>query len=164
MTMTDTDAAAQAARCGAQLLARGLWLGVAESCTGGLLGHWLTEVPGASRWFRGGIISYDNSVKQDQLGVPADLLATHGAVSAECAAAMAAGARARLHTAVALAITGIAGPDGATPTKPVGTVYVALAADHGSTVRHFCWPGDRSANKRDSAEAALDMLEHWLEH
>ncbi len=104
----------------------GLWLAVAESCTGGLLGAHITDEPGASSYFRGGVIAYANEVKEGLLGVPAELIRAHGAVSSECARAMATGVLGVLSADVALAVTGIAGPGGGTPEKPVGLVYVAL--------------------------------------
>ncbi|HMA33931.1 MAG TPA: nicotinamide-nucleotide amidohydrolase family protein [Chloroflexia bacterium] len=154
---------AQAAAAGQRLLARHLRVAVAESCTGGLLGHWLTEVPGSSAWFLGGVIAYAYEVKTGLLGVPDALLAAHGAVSAECVIAMADGVRRLLGSDLALAITGIAGPGGATPTKPVGTVYVALADGQATRVAHYVWPGNRTANKEASARAALALLLEWLE-
>jgi PncC family amidohydrolase len=137
---------------------RGLTVATAESCTGGLLGHVLTEVPGSSAYYVGGFVSYADEVKVGALGVPGDLLAAHGAVSEPVAAAMAEGARARLGADLATSVTGIAGPGGDTPGKPVGLTYVAVAdADGTSVVRHV-WAGDRSENKRASAAAALGLL------
>jgi nicotinamide-nucleotide amidase len=103
-------------------------------------------------------VTYSNDVKRDQLGVPEELLAAHGAVSAQVARAMAEGARSRLGADVGLAITGIAGPDGGTDEKPVGLTYVAVADADGVDVRRYHWTGDRSANKTDSARAALDLV------
>ncbi len=160
MTLLDTELAAE---CGAQLQARGLHLTVAESCTGGLLGHLLTEVPGSSAWFWGGVIAYDDRVKIELLDVEAGVIERYGAVSVPCAAAMATGVRARLGSEVAISITGIAGPGGGTPEKPVGTVYIALSAGDKTWVGHYCWTGDRHANKRASAQAALARLHTWLE-
>ncbi len=138
--------------------ARGLTLATAESCTGGLVGHLLTEVPGSSACFRGGIVAYADEIKRDLLGVPVDVLAAHGAVSAQVSVAMAEGARARLECDLGVSVTGIAGPAGGTPAKPVGLVYVAVSGPGGCEVERHLWPGDRSANKRDSAEAALEMV------
>jgi nicotinamide-nucleotide amidase len=111
--------------------ASGLRLATAESCTGGLVAARLTDVPGSSRSFVGGVVAYADEVKQAELDVPGELLAEHGAVSAEVAAAMAEGARRRLDADVAVAVTGIAGPDGGTPEKPVGLVYLHAAGPDG---------------------------------
>ncbi|HEX5467363.1 MAG TPA: CinA family protein [Candidatus Limnocylindrales bacterium] len=137
--------------------ADGSTVGTAESCTAGLIGHLLTETPGASAVFRGGIISYSDAVKGSLLAVPADVLAAHGAVSAQVAVAMARGARRALEVDLALAVTGIAGPDGGTARKPVGLTYVAVADAAGEVVRRHQWAGDRSANKVASAGAALAL-------
>ncbi len=112
----------------AALTARGQTCATAESCTGGLVGALLTEAPGASAWFRGGVICYANEVKTEILGVPGEVLARHGAVSEPVARAMALGALGALGADMALAVTGVAGPDGGTPEKPVGTVWIAWAA------------------------------------
>ena len=137
---------------------RGLTVATAESCTGGLVAHAITEIAGSSAYFRGAWVTYADDVKRDQLGVAQELLDAHGAVSAQVARAMAEGARARLATDLAVAITGIAGPGGGSDEKPVGLTYVAVADDRGADVRRFLWTGDRSENKRDSAAAALDLL------
>ncbi len=147
-----------AARLQAACLARGLTVAIAESCTGGLLGHVLTEVPGASGYFVGGVISYSDAVKTGQLGVPAETLAHHGAVSAQAALVMAAGAREHLGADLGLAVTGIAGPDGGTAEKPVGLTYVAVADGVGSEVERHAWSGSRGTNKRASVVAALELL------
>jgi nicotinamide-nucleotide amidase len=143
---------------------RGLTLGTAESCTGGLVAARLTAVPGASDAFLGGIVAYANDVKEQELGVPADVLERHGAVSAETAAAMAAGVRSRLGADVAVAVTGIAGPGGGTPEKPVGLVHVHVAgpggADEGRTLEI---PGDRGAIRGRAAATALHLLRRALE-
>lgn len=145
-------------RCAAQRLT----LVTAESCTGGLVAHLLTEVPGSSAVVRGGVVAYADDVKRDVLGVPADVLAAHGAVSAQVALAMAGGVRRSLRADLGIAVTGIAGPDGGTSEKPVGLVYVAIAGPDGSEVERHQWPGDRSSNKRDSARAALELVERHL--
>jgi len=138
-------------------------LALAESCTGGLIGHRLTQVPGSSAYVDRGIICYSNHAKIDLLGVPADLIERHGAVSAEVAAAMAKGVRERSGVSIGLSVTGIAGPGGATATKPVGLVYVGLHADNGETVtREHRFHGDRSVIKQRSSQAALDLLRRWL--
>ncbi|HEY7736574.1 MAG TPA: CinA family protein [Candidatus Limnocylindrales bacterium] len=139
-------------------LGRGLTVAVAESCTGGLVGHLITEVSGSSGYFLGGPIVYSDAAKQGLLGVPGDVLAAHGAVSAQVAVAMAKGARERLRADLAVSVTGIAGPDGGSEAKPVGLTYVAVADAEGDDVRRYQWTGDRAANKRSSAEAALELL------
>lgn len=139
-------------------LGRGVTVAVAESCTGGLVGHLITEVSGSSGYFLGGPIAYSDDAKQALLGVPAEVLEAHGAVSAQVAIAMAHGARDRLGSDVAVAITGIAGPEGGTPAKPVGLTYVAIADAAGDDVRRHVWTGDRAENKIASARSALEML------
>lgn len=131
---------------------------VAESCTGGLLGNRITDVPGSSEVFLGGIIAYSNAVKQAELGVPAEVLATVGAVSEETARAMAEGVRQRLGSHWGVAITGIAGPGGATADKPVGLVYVALSDPNTTVVRRQQFLGDRTTVKWRSAQYALWLL------
>jgi PncC family amidohydrolase len=140
------------------LEARGYRLATAESCTGGLLSHWITNTPGSSASFVGGIVAYDNAVKTSLLGVPQELVEEHGAVSGAVCEAMAQGARDRFGVQVGVAITGIAGPTGAVPGKPVGTVFVAVSAPEGQRCRRFQWHGDRLANKEASARAALTLL------
>ena len=115
-------------RIGALLAARGLSLVTAESCTGGLVGHRLTNVSGSSSYYLGGLVTYSNRLKEQLLGVPPATLEEHGAVSEATARAMARGARLRLDADLALAVTGISGPTGGTPQKPVGLVYVALSS------------------------------------
>ncbi len=141
--------------------ARRITLATAESCTGGLLGHVLTEVPGSSEWYVGGIVSYSDRLKRDELGVPATTIEHHGAVSTQTCVAMADGARWRYGTAIAVSVTGIAGPDGGSEAKPVGLTYVGLADGEGHHARRHQWHGDRHANKLASAGAALELL---LEH
>lgn len=135
----------------------------AESCTGGLIGHRLTQVPGSSAYVDRGTICYSNRAKIDMLGVPGELIAAHGAVSREVAAAMARGIRERAGVSVGLSVTGIAGPGGATEMKPVGLVYVGLdgGADEPIT-KEFRFHGDRSMIKQRSSQAALDLLRRWL--
>ena len=139
-------------------LGRGLTLAVAESCTGGLVSDAITDVPGSSAYFLGGIVSYADEAKERQLGVPSEVIASHGAVSAQVARAMAEGVRSRFASAVGAAVTGIAGPDGGSDAKPVGLTYAAVADEDGVDVRRFAWTGDRVANKRSSAEAVLQLL------
>ena len=133
-------------------------LAVAESCTGGLLGARITAVPGSSASFLGGVIAYDNQVKIDALGVPADLIETHGAVSAEVALAMARGVRARVGAEAAIAITGIAGPGGGTEEKPVGTVWFGISErNHEETVRHIIM-GERDEVRARAAQWGMYLL------
>jgi nicotinamide-nucleotide amidase len=134
----------------------------AESCTGGLLAKYLTDIPGSSRYFREGYITYQNEAKTNLLGVPPELIADHGAVSEPVAEAMAKGAQVRSGAAFALAITGIAGPDGGTPAKPVGTVCIALASPQGAQVRTFIFTGDREMIRDRSAKMALTLLRFHL--
>jgi nicotinamide-nucleotide amidase len=148
-----------ARRLGRAVVQRGWQLASAESCTGGMLGHVVTEVPRSSEHFLGGIVSYSDAVKEELLGVPSDLLKRVGAVSAEVAEAMATGVLARFPAAdLAVAVTGVAGPDGGSAEKPVGLTYVAAALRSGPAVveRHL-WPHDRSGNKAASTLAALDL-------
>lgn len=146
-----------------QLLAqRGLMVGTAESCTGGLIGHRLTEVAGSSAYFLGGIIAYSNTIKERVLGVKLETLEKHGAVSAETALEMAHGARRVLGVDIAVSATGIAGPGGGTADKPVGLVYLALAAPDFARAEKFVWDKNRAGNKWESSEAALEMLREYL--
>ena len=145
------------------LTARKQTLAVAESCTGGFLAHRITNVPGASAVFLAGYITYANEAKEGMLGVEPRLIVAHGAVSEEVAQAMAEGARRQANTAFALATTGIAGPGGGTDEKPVGTVFVALAADGAATqVKNFRFPDDRPTFKELTTQAALEMLRRSL--
>ena len=136
----------------------GATLSTAESCTGGMIGARITGVAGSSAWYQGGVVSYDDAVKREVLGVPAEVLASHGAVSAECAAAMATGCRDRLGTTWALSVTGIAGPGGGTPEKPVGLVYVGLAGPDGVATRELHLHGDRERVRQRAATIALHMV------
>jgi nicotinamide-nucleotide amidase len=147
---------------GRYLQKNSLTLAVAESCTGGLIGHRLTEVPGASEYFLGGVVSYSNDAKCDLLRVPAAVLARHGAVSPETARDMARGVREVFHAAIGLAVTGIAGPSGGSLEKPVGTVYIGLATDTGEDVWHYQFHGNRAEIKTLTAETALDRLRREL--
>ena len=142
----------------ARLVGKQRTVAVAESCTGGLIGHRLTQVPGSSAAFLGGVIAYHNSVKERVLGVPAQILEREGAVSEATAAAMAEGVRLLLGADVAVAVTGIAGPSGGTDDKPVGLTYVAFADPDSTACERHLWRGDRTANKESSAEAALALL------
>jgi nicotinamide-nucleotide amidase len=142
--------------------ARGLTLATAESCTGGLVAERITRVPGASDVFLGATVAYADEVKAEQLGVPATLLERHGAVSAEVAAAMAAGARRRFRADVAVGITGVAGPGGGTVEKPVGLVYVAAETPEAARGIDFSYPSDRDAVRSRAAVAALHLLRRML--
>ena len=140
------------------MVERDLTLVTAESCTGGLIGHVLTEVPGSSDYFVGGLVSYSDRLKRDELGVDASTLEHHGAVSAQTCVAMAEGARHRYETDLAVAVTGIAGPSGGSDSKPVGLTYVGVADDEGHDVRRHAWDSDRHTNKLRSARAALELV------
>jgi nicotinamide-nucleotide amidase len=141
---------------------RGYLLATAESCTGGLVAARLTSVPGSSAVVLGGVVAYADEVKRAELGVPAELLAEYGAVSAEVAAAMAQGARERLGADVAVAVTGIAGPDGGTPEKPVGLVYLHAEGPDGGLGREFSFPGDRASIRARSVIGALHLVRRLL--
>ena len=133
-------------------------LSVAESCTGGLIGDCLTNVPGASAFFLLGIIAYDNAAKTKILGVPSALLKKHGAVSKQVAKVMSQGVRKILKTDYGLAVTGIAGPGGASKNKPIGLVFIALSSGSKTTVKKYLFKGSRLAIKKGAAQTALKML------
>lgn len=135
-----------------------LTVSVAESCTGGLLGSLITDRPGSSAYFLGGVIAYADEAKRDELGVPASLLTRHGAVSREVALAMAEGARKRFGTALAASTTGIAGPDSDGSAKAVGLTYIAIASDWGQRCEEYTFTGDRWSNRRQAAAQALLLL------
>jgi PncC family amidohydrolase len=145
-----------------RLNARGWRLAVAESCTGGLLGHEITQVSGSSAYFLGGVISYADDVKMNLLGVSEASLIRWGAVSAQVALEMAAGVCRCTGAEVGLSITGIAGPTGGTPQKPVGLTFIGLAAPHERRAWRHVWDGNRSENKQASARAALAHLLRYL--
>jgi len=150
------------ATVGALLKEHGLTLGLAESCTGGLIGHRITAVAGSSAYLRGGIIAYSNDIKQQSLGVRAETLAAHGAVSEATAEEMAQGARRLLGTDLGLAVTGIAGPDGGTPEKPVGTVCFGLATPEKVYSRRYQLWGNREWVKLLASQVALDWVRRAL--
>lgn len=150
-----TDAAA---RLGVELLARGWRLATAESSTGGMIGHAITAVPGASRYYVGGVIAYSNPAKEIELGVPHELLVEHGAVSSAVAGAMAGGAAERFGVEVGLAVTGIAGPEGGSESKPIGTHQLAVAVrGHPARVEHHLFPHDRDGNRAAASLRALEL-------
>jgi nicotinamide-nucleotide amidase len=134
----------------------------AESCTGGLLAKMLTDIPGSSAYFQRGWVTYSNEAKQDLLGVPSEVLAKHGAVSEPTVLAMAGSARSLAKADYALAISGIAGPDGGTVEKPVGTTWIAISNEAGAAARHFIFPGDREFVRERAAKMALTMLRFEL--
>ena len=147
----------------AALLARKQTLATAESCTGGLVGAALTNLPGSSAWYLGGVVAYANELKIRLLGVPAEILAAHGAVSLETARAMAQGARAAAAADFAVSITGIAGPAGGTPEKPVGLVFIGVAAPHGTATFKHHFSGSRAEIRQAATEAALRHLREAVE-
>jgi nicotinamide-nucleotide amidase len=157
----DPEIFARAQQVGERLRQLGRSVAVAESCTGGLLGAALTDVPGSSDYFLGGVIAYADRVKVDQLAVPPSVLRTHGAVSLQTAAAMASGVRQLLRADIGVSITGVAGP-GQEEGKPAGLTFIGLAAPQPITQR-FDWAGDRWANRRQSVLAALELLARALE-
>lgn len=144
---------------GDTLLRRGQWLAVAESCTGGLIAARITDIPGASGWFDRGAVTYSNRAKHELLDVPEALIAAHGAVSGEVARAMAAGLRQRAAVDWTVAVTGVAGPGGGSPEKPVGTVWIAWAGPGGllDAQRHV-FAGDRASVRQQTVDAALHGL------
>lgn len=146
-----------------RMLARGWTLAAAESCTGGLVAHRITNISGSSGHFNGGVVSYSNRAKIEVLGVDPGTIERFGAVSRETVLEMARGARRLFHTDLAVSISGIAGPTGAMPGKPVGTTWIGLAADAGEWARRFTWDGDREGNKLLSADAALQFVLDLLE-
>jgi len=147
---------------GRLLTEQGRSIAVAESCTGGLIAERITDVPGSSGYFLGGIVAYANSAKQHLLGVPAEVLEAHGAVSDACARAMAEGVRKRFGADIGVATTGISGPGGGSDDKPVGLVHVALARDGATHAEHFVFPLDRTRHRQLTAQVALDWVRRSL--
>lgn len=145
-------------RVATALTDRDLTLATAESCTGGGLSRLLTDIPGASAFFIGGVIAYQNEVKAQLLGVPLETLATYGAVSSQTATAMAEGCRSRFKTDMAVSITGIAGPSGGTLEKPVGLVHIAVTRDQRTRAAEHLFPGDRIHVRQSAITAALEMI------
>lgn len=142
----------------ALLLARGEQLAVAESCTGGLIAAACTELPGCSAWFERGVVTYSNRAKHELLGVPAALLAAQGAVSEACVRSMAEGLLARAPVQHTLAVSGIAGPAGGSPEKPVGTVWIAWSSQGVTTATGFVFAGDRASIRQQAVQAAFRGL------
>ncbi len=147
---------------GRLLRARGQTLAAAESCSGGLVAELVTSVPGASAYFLGGVVAYSNAAKTAALGIPAQLIEQHGAVSEPVVRAMAEGVRGRLGADFGVATSGISGPEGGTPEKPVGTVHLAIAGDQGTHAEHFVFPLDRQRHRRLVAQVALDWVRRVL--
>lgn len=150
-------------RVGTVLTERHLTLAAAESCTGGLIASRITDIAGSSAYFLGGIVAYSYEAKAALLGVSWDTLNGKGAVSKETVIEMARGARKVFSADIAVSVSGIAGPGGGTPDKPVGTVWVGLAIPGGEEARHFVWDGNRIQNKYLSSEAALQFILDYLE-
>jgi PncC family amidohydrolase len=145
------------------LHSRGLTLATAESCTGGLVSDRITNISGSSEYFPGGIVAYSYEAKASLLGVSWETLNAHGAVSEETVLEMARGARKLFNANIGISISGIAGPSGGLPDKPVGTTWFGLATDTGEWTRHFIWGGDRLQNKHHSSDAALQFVLDFLE-
>ena len=150
------------AQLGELLHSRGLKLATAESCTGGLIADRLTDVPGSSDYFLGGVVAYAYEAKVALLDVSWDTLHAYGAVSRETVLEMARGARKALEADLGLSVSGIAGPAGGLPDKPVGTIWIALVSAHGEWTRKFLWDSDRRGNKELSAEAAFQFVLDYL--
>jgi PncC family amidohydrolase len=146
-----------------ELRSRGLRFAVAESCTGGLIGHRITNIPGSSTYFIGGVVAYAYEAKVRLLGVKWSSLEKFGAVSEEVVLEMALGVRRTFAADIGLSVTGIAGPGGSTPTKPVGYTWVGINSSQGDDARVFTWEEDRLGNKNLSAEAALQLLIDFLQ-
>jgi nicotinamide-nucleotide amidase len=140
----------------------GLSIGVAESCTGGLIAARLTDIPGSSEYFPGGVVAYSNALKKSLLGVPPSILNLYGAGREETAVAMARGVRELTGSHLGLAVTGIAGPDGGTAAKPKGLVYISLAHGDGLICREYRFPGERATVRQSTVDAALNMVKQFL--
>jgi len=147
---------------GRLLKEHGLTLALAESCTGGLVASLITDIPGSSEYFDSGVVSYSSEAKSELLGVDERIIKEHGAVSRECAVAMADGIRKRRGVSVALSVTGIAGPGGGSREKPVGTVYIALSSDKGSQGKLHRFEGGRREVREQTAKASLQILRDYL--
>jgi len=151
------------ARIGRILRERRMKIAVAESCTGGLIANRITNIQGASDYFDMGFVTYSNDSKELYLFVPEEVIAEKGAVSSEVAKEMAEGLKETTEADVALSVTGVAGPGGGTPEKPIGTVYAGLASKDGTFVRKFLFSGDRLSIKEQTSEEALKMVLDYLE-
>ena len=160
--ITGRDGVSLEESVGRLLRERGWTIAVAESCTGGLISQRLTSISGSSDYFDRGLVTYSNRAKMELLGVPAETLESFGAVSRETALAMAAGVRERSRTDIGLSSTGIAGPTGGSPEKPVGTVWIGLSGPDGDDAELFRFPGQRSQVTMQAAEAALSRLHRYL--
>jgi PncC family amidohydrolase len=160
--MTSTERPLEV-QVGERLTARGLTIALAESSTGGLIAKRLTDISGSSAYVMGGVVAYANAVKQQLLDVSEQTLIDHGAVSEPVARQMAEGARHLFGTDLAISVTGIAGPTGATATKPVGLHYVGLSTANGTWVRRFVWDGDRAHNRASTADAAFRLVLDYLD-
>lgn len=147
---------------GKLLIQNKLWLAVAESCTGGLLGHLITNVPGSSAYFKGGVIAYANEVKMELLGVSPATLDSFGAVSEETVLEMARGISSSLNTDIGLSVSGIAGPEGGTQEKPVGTVWIGLSTPKLDNAEMFLFSGDRQSIKEQAAQSAIEIVIQYL--
>jgi nicotinamide-nucleotide amidase len=158
VTGSDQDLQALALKLGRALLVHGFRVATAESCTGGWIAKVLTDTSGSSQWFEGGVVAYSNAVKRNLLGVPEAELDAHGAVSEPVVRAMAEGARARLGVELAVAVSGVAGPNGGTADKPVGTVWFGWAGPNGSSTARVQFGGDREAVRRQTVAHALEGL------
>lgn len=145
-----------------RFLASGMTLALAESCTGGMIAEQITRIPGCSVWFRGGVVAYHNDIKQQLLQVPGELLDLYGAVSEQVARAMAEGARRVIGSDLALAVTGIAGPDGGCPDKPVGTVYIALSDQDECVTGRYQFQGGRESVRQQTTEEAIFLIKKRL--
>lgn len=141
---------------------KGLWLAVAESCTGGMIGHLITNIPGSSAFFKGGVIAYANEVKMEALGVSPTTLDSFGAVSNETVLEMANGIRSSFDADIGLSVSGIAGPEGGTREKPVGTVWIGLSTPKFDEAQVFLFSGDRKSIKEQAARSAMGIAINYL--
>lgn len=161
---SQTQIVALAAELGQALIQAGLMCATAESCTGGLIGHLITENPGSSAYFSGGAMVYSYDAKEQVLGVTHESLMRHGAVSYQVAQEMAQGALARFPAHLAVSVTGVAGPGGGAPDKPTGTVHIHLSAQDGfERAERFVWQSDRTGNKLLSAQAAIQIMLDYVQ-
>ncbi|SFG48584.1 nicotinamide-nucleotide amidase [Desulfotomaculum arcticum] len=162
ITGRDEDGEVLEDMVGKLLLAKGMTVTLAESCTGGLVMKRLSDIPGSSEYFLGGIVSYSNEIKIDLLGVAKEIIAEFGAVSEQTARSMASGIKKLTDSSIGVGITGIAGPGGGTPQKPVGLVYIALAAANQVRCEKFNFTGDRNRVRLEAADAALNMIRQYM--